>query len=153
MKKWIVSMLAMAVMAVADEAKSVVFDLTTGNRATFEKKVLKGIVYNKSYYEGKLQELHVAVVIHGDAYKFFVKNPAVSPFNQDKELKSVHTAFAKRLATLAKMYDVTFLMCDAGRKKLKIDAKNLYPFVKLVATSTVGLIDKESEGYAYVPIH
>lgn len=153
MKRWIAGLLVVVVMAVADEGKSVVFDLTTGSAKTFEKKVLKGIVYNKSYYEGKLQELDVAVVIHGDAYKFFVKKPSLSPFKADAELAKVHADFAKRLATLAKMYDVTFLMCDSGRKKLKIDAKNLYPFVELVATSTVGLIDKESEGYAYVPVN
>ncbi len=152
MKKWFLMVLALCVAAVADESRSVVFDLTTGSVKTFEKKVLKGIVYNKSYYEGKPQELDVAVVIHGDAYKFFVKNPARSPFRADSELAKVHAGFAKRLATLANMYDVTFLMCDSGRKKLKIDAKNLYPFVRLVATSTVGLIDMQADGYAYVPI-
>ena len=152
MKKWILLFLITGSLVASEESKSVVFDLTTGSVEQFEKSVLKGIVYHKSIYESRLQELHVAVVIHGDAYKFFIKNPAKSPFQKEKMLNSVHTAFAKRLASLAKIYDVAFLMCDAGRNRLRIDPKNLYPFVKLISTSTVGLIDKQHAGYAYVPI-
>ena len=132
--------------------KKVVFDLTTGNIKTFEKKVLSGIAHQKSYYESNLEELHVAVVIHGDAYKFFIKDLTHSPFKDDAQLIKEQQQLGKRLSTMADTYDVEFLMCEAGMKSLKIGKENIYSFVKTVPNSTIGLINKQNEGYAYIPI-
>ncbi|MDD5718002.1 MAG: DsrE family protein [Sulfuricurvum sp.] len=152
MKKWLL-ILALAGSLWAEEGvKQVAFDLTTGDIETFEKKVLQGIAYHKSYYEGKLEKLEVAVVIHGKAYKFFVKDLKHSPFNKDQKLLAVHDELAKRIAALAHTYEVEFLMCEATMKKLGIDKSNVYDFVKLTPNSTIGLIDKQNDHYAYIPI-
>jgi len=37
-------------------------------------------------------------------------------------------------------------------KKKKLDRKDIYDFVEIIPTSTIGLIDKQSEGFAYIPI-
>jgi intracellular sulfur oxidation DsrE/DsrF family protein len=153
MMKHIILFLALFGLLFAEEGvKKVVFDLTAGNVKTFEKKVISGIAHQKGYYEGKLEELQVAVVIHGDAYKFFVNDLAISPFKNDKELVAAKADLAKRIAALSDTYEVEFLMCEVGMNSHKINKNNLYKFVKLVATSTVGLIDKQQEGYAYIPI-
>lgn len=135
-----------------DNLKKVVFDLTSGSIEVFEKKVLSGIALHKSYYEGKLEELQVAVVVHGDAYKFFLKDISASQYKNDAELVKKNVSLSKRINSLSDIYEVEFLMCESGVNKHKINKNNIYDNVKLVRTSTVGLIDKQIDGYAYVPI-
>ena len=60
--------------------------------AKFEKNILKGIVANKNYYEGKLRELEV-VVIHGGAYRFFVKKIENTIFKTDVKLSKEYAEF------------------------------------------------------------
>jgi intracellular sulfur oxidation DsrE/DsrF family protein len=152
MKIWLI-VLSLSILLNAEEGlKKVVFELTTGDQIGFEQKVLNGIVKNKNYYESKMEELEVAVVIHGDAYKFFIKDLSSSPYKDDCELKAAHESFALRLKSSAENYKVKFLMCQAGMNNLNISKDNIYDFVSLVPTSTIGLIDKQSEGYVYVPI-
>jgi len=140
-------------LAHAEEGvKSVVYDLTTADMKVFEKKVLSGIAYTKSHYEANLQELQATVVIHGGAYKFFIEDLSSSPYKDDAQLNKAHKELAKRLASMAEIYDVEFLMCKVGMDKNKIDKSTLYKFVKIVPNSTIGLIDKQNEGFAYIPI-
>jgi len=109
MKKWLLILALSGILFAEEGVKQVVFDLNTGDIATFEKKVLQGIVFEKNYYEGKLEKLDVAVVIHGDAYKFFVKDLKNSPYKNDATLVKVHDDLAKRIATMANTYEVEFL--------------------------------------------
>ena len=151
MKK-IALLLLLALALHAEQTMKVVIDLTTGDLHTFESKILKGIVAHKTYYEGKLKTLDVAVVIHGNAYKFFVKDPAHSPFKADAALLKASGELAKRIAVLADTYDVAFLMCQSGMEAKKLETKNVYDFVKTVPNAGIGLIDKQNEGYAYLPV-
>jgi intracellular sulfur oxidation DsrE/DsrF family protein len=99
-----------------------------------------------------MQALDLAVVIHGNANKFFVKNLSTTPYKKERELLSVQESFEKRLRSLANNYNVKFYICQAGLSQLKIANDNIYDFVTVVETSTIGLIDRQSEGYSYVPI-
>jgi len=130
----------------------VVYDLTTANVAQFEKNILKGVVMNKTHYENNLQELEVSVVIHGGAYRFFVKDLQTSIFKDDKTLQKVFASLQKRIASLADTYDVEFLMCGAAMPRNKLTKKDIVEFVTIVPNSTIGLIDKQNEGYAYIPV-
>jgi len=133
-------------------SKKVVFDLTTGNLKTFEQRILSGVARYTAAYEGNLQEFKAVVVIHGDAYKFFVKDLAHSPFKEQHELVEVNSELKKRITSAKEIYGVEFLMCEANMKKAKLSQKDIYPFVKLVPSSTMGLIEKQNEGYAYIPV-
>ncbi len=140
MKKLLVFLLfGWYVLAFCDDAFKVVYDLTTKDQQKIERNILKGVVFNKNYYEKTFQELEVAVVIHGDAYKFFFQN------YHDKEL-------LKRLQSLHDNYDVEFLMCNAGLLKLHKSKKDIVSFVKLIPNSTLGLIEKQNSGFAYIPV-
>lgn len=152
MKKLLLLLAFFSFLNAEEGIKKVVFDLTTGDLKVFEKKVLSGIAHQKSYYEGKMEELQAAVVIHGDAYKFFVKDVSSSPFKDDKELQKESAQLATRISSLVETYDVEFLMCNAGMKSQNIKKENIFSFVKIVPNSTIGLIDKQNEGYAYIPI-
>ncbi len=152
MKKIILLLTLIGMLHADEDVAKVVFDLTTSNLQTFEQKVLKGIAVHKAHYEGNLKELEVAVVIHGGAYKFFVKDPANSPFNSNKELIEAHSELEKRIASMSDTYEVTFLMCKAALPKNKLQEKDIYTFVTMVPNSTIGLIDKQNEGFSYIPI-
>lgn len=137
-----------------DEAitKKVVFDLTTGNLKTFEQRILSGVARYTAYYEGHMQEFDAVVVIHGDAYRFFVKDLAHSPYKNEKKLVAANKDLKKRIEAAVDIYNVELLMCEANMKKAGLTEKEIYPFVKLVPSSTMGLIDKQNEGYAYIPV-
>jgi intracellular sulfur oxidation DsrE/DsrF family protein len=154
MKK-IVLLLALlgAVLQANDETARVVYDLTTSNMAKFEKNILKGIAVNKAHYEGNLKELEVVVVIHGGAYRFFVKDINNSVFHTDLKLVKAYPELKKRIASMADTYEVTFLMCKAAMPKHKLNAEDIVQFVTLVPNSTIGLIDKQNEGFAYIPVN
>jgi len=137
----------------AQENPKVVIDLTTGDLHTFESKILKGIVAHKTYFESRLKELDVAVIIHGNAYKFFVKDPLHSPFKTDKALVAASAELKKRIASLAETYDVAFLMCRSGMEKKRLTPESVYGFVSLVPNAGIGLIEKQNEGYAYLPVN
>ena len=134
------------------DSKKLVIDLTTGDITQFEKKVLKGIVAHKNHYENALQELDVAVVIHGGAYKFFVKDLDATTFKGDEALQKVFQEIKTRTQAMSDTYDVEFLMCGVGMKKHKLQKNQLAEYVKVVPNSTIGLIDKQNDGYAYLPI-
>jgi len=130
----------------------VVYDLTTKNLATFERKILKAIVANKAHYEASLRELEVTVVIHGGAYRFFTIDPKKSIFKEDTSLIKDYKSLAKRIKSMIDNYEVEFLMCGAAMPKNKLKTKDIYGFVKIIPNSTIGLIDKQNEGYAYIPV-
>ena len=152
MKKIVLFLAIFGLLQADDETAKVVYDLTTSNIAKFEKNILKGIAINKAHYEGNLKELEVAVVIHGGAYRFFVKEIKNTIFKSDKKLVANYVELKKRVETMSDTYDVEFIMCKAAMKKNKLEPKDIVTFVKLVPNSTIGLIDKQNEGYAYIPV-
>ncbi len=152
MRALIILLVFLRMLQADDSVVKVAFDLTTSDLQVFERKVLKGVAVHKAHYEGTLKELEVAVVIHGGAYKFFVKDTKHPLLSKEKELLEAHNALSKRIASLNETYEVKFLMCAAGMNKNKLEKKDIYDFVEVVPTSTVGLIDKQNEGFAYIPI-
>lgn len=153
MKKFILLLLITMGIAYAEESNAkVVYDLTTKSTADFERRILSAIVKNKSYYEGKLRELDVVLVVHGGAYRFFVKDPANTEYKDDKALMEKYQDLAKRIKTLATTYEVEILLCGAGMPKHKLEQKDMYDFVEIIPNSTIGLIDNQNDGYAYVPV-
>lgn len=153
MKKIICMLLiSISILQAQEDSAKIVYDLTTKDLSNFELRILKATVANKAYYESTLRELDVAVVIHGDAYKFFIKDPEHSKFKDDKALVSTYKTLAKRIETLAKTYDVQFFICGVGVRKHGFGRKDIYDFVKFIPNSTIGLIDKQNEGFAYVPV-
>ena len=129
-----------------------VLDLTTSDVSKFERTILKGISINKANYESQFKELEVVVVIHGGAYKFFVKDLLSSPFKDDKKLLKFTKEFAIRIKSLHDTYDVKFLICKSGMDSRGINKENIFDFVELIPNAMMGLIDTQNNGFAYVPV-
>lgn len=152
MKKILILLsLTLSFLHAESESIKVVYDLTTSNVTKFEKYILKGIVMNSEHYHSQLKELEVSVVIHGGAYKYFVKDLPATSFKNDTNLSKVYTELKKRVATLADTYDVEFLMCRAGMKKNRLIKKDIVEYVTIIPNASIGLIDKQNEGFAYLP--
>ena len=152
MKKILLLLLTLSTLMFAEISAKVVYDLTTQNQKDFERKILKAIVANKAYYEGKLQELDVTVVIHGGAYRYFTVDPAKTEYKTDKALLANYAELKKRIKSMSDTYDVEFLMCEVGMLKHGLKAKDIVSYVKIIPNSTIGLIDRQNEGYAYIPV-
>jgi intracellular sulfur oxidation DsrE/DsrF family protein len=153
MKKLVyVLMILLTVLHAEDKSAKVVYDLTTKELSNFELRILNATVKNKSYYEAQLRELDVAVIIHGGAYRFFLKAPQKSEYKDNQALIANYQDLAKRIKTLSETYDVEFLLCGVGAQKHHIEQKDLYDFVKIIPNASIGLIDKQNAGYAYVPV-
>lgn len=154
MKKIIIIFFAIVELLKADEdLLKLVLDLTTSDVHKFEKTILKGVSLNKAYYESKFKELEVVVIIHGGAYKFFIKNLASSPFKDDKKLSKVAKEFSVRIKSLAQTYEVKFLICEAGMDKHQLKKEDVYDYVKLIPNAMIGLIDTQNDGFAYIPVN
>ena len=153
MKK-IILLLSLTFTLLFAEEKSlkIVYDLTTKDMAKFERKILSAIAANKSHYEKSFRDLDVAVVIHGAAYRFFLIDPSKSVYKDDKALLAKHKDLAKRIKSMVENYDVTFLMCAVGMRENKLTPKDVFKFIKSTPNGSIGLIDKQNEGYAYLPV-
>lgn len=132
--------------------RKAVFDLTTGKMKTFEQRILSGVARYTAHYQGQMEEFDAVVVIHGDAFKFFVKDLANSPYKDQTELVKANNDLKTRIAAASDIYNVKFLMCEANMLKAKLKQEDIYPFVKIVPSSSMGLIEKQNEGYAYIPV-
>ena len=141
-----------AVQAEEEVVKKVVYNLTTGDIKKFERELIGGIIAHTTYYQNKLEALEVQVIIHGDSYKFFMKDLNNTAYVNQPKLVEKKEALEKRLGTLAKQYDVKFLVCEAGVIKRKFNKKAFYPFVSMVHNAAIGLIDAQNSGYAYLGI-
>lgn len=137
----------------AEGTKKVVYDVTTGSFEKFTQVIASGIVFQKNHYESKMEDLQAIVVIHGEAYRYFLKSLNNTPYTNDKVLDKNHSELIKRLESLNKYYGVKFEICGIGMRKRQIKEDQVLPFVEIIPSSTTGLIDAQDTGYAYVPVN
>ncbi len=152
-KKILISTFILAIFFIAKgEERKAVIDLTTGDIKKFELYLLSGLAANINHYKNSLIDVDVVVVIHGDAYKFFLKDLSKSPYKDEKQLQNRQYEIYQRLKSLHDIYNVKFQICKAGLKSRNIPLENVYSFVKPVPTVFIALVDLQNKGYAYFPI-
>ena len=130
----------------------VVYDLRTGDGKLLYAK-LQSLKAVANHYIEKKSDYKIAVVIGGDAYKFFVDDLQFSPYDKDAELKTLKPKIEPKIKELAEVYDVNFTMCDVGIEYRAIPEDSLYEFVEAKETRNIYLIEFQNDGYAYIPIH
>ncbi len=135
--------------AFSQDVHRVVVDFRSGDIREFEGFLLKGLSSNIQHYRDRLEELKVVVVIHGNGYKFFIKNLQKSPYS-DEELMKRQKEFKERLENLVKFYGVRFEICSLGLKARGISEDNIYDFVKSVYSALESLVNWQNRGYAYI---
>ena len=130
----------------------VVYDLRTGDAKKISSQI-KSLKAVANHYIEKKNDYKIAVVIGGDAYKFFVDDLQFSPYDKDAELIALKPKIGLGLRELAEVYDVNFTICDVGIEYRAIPEDSLYDFVEAKQTRSIYLIEFQNDGYAYIPIH
>jgi intracellular sulfur oxidation DsrE/DsrF family protein len=134
------------------ETKKVVVDLTTGGMESFTTRFLGGVPGTVDYFAAQGNRVDVAVVIHGDAYKFFVANLENTQYGVDEKLAANQESIHRRLAEIQKKYNIKFEMCQTGMHSKGILTQDIYPFVTPIKSAMIGLVKWQNAGYAYIPV-
>lgn len=135
------------------ETKKIMIDLKTGDFESFDKAFLNGLPGTIDYFSSQGETVEVAVVIHGDAYKFFVQNLNNTSYGMDESLVKHQESIQQRLEEMLKKYRIHLEVCMSGMHKRGILSEDLYPFVTPIKSAMVGLAKWQNEEYAYVPLH
>ena len=136
--------------SLSQEIEKVVIDFRSGDINRFENYILKGLAQNIQHYREELKDLKVVVVVHGNGYKFFIKDLERSPYREDKVLRKKQKELKERIENLVKFYNVRFEICSIGLKTRGISEDNIYPFVKPVFSALKGIVRWQNKGYAYM---
>lgn len=134
------------------ETKKIMVDLKTGNLDAFTTQFLVGVPGTADYFIAQGDSVEIAVVIHGDAYKFFVQNLENTQYGVDQSLVENQEKLHKRLLEIIGKYKMTLEICQVGMNKRGILTEDIYPFVKPIKSAMVGLVKWQSKGYAYIPL-
>ncbi|WP_294913553.1 DsrE family protein [Sulfuricurvum sp. UBA5598] len=134
------------------ETKKIVVDLTTGSMESFTTRFLGGVPGTIDYFAAQGNRVEVAVVIHGDAYKFFVEKLENTQYGVDEKLAADQESIHKRLAEIQKKYNITFEMCQTGMHAKGILTQDIYPFVTPIKSAMIGLVKWQNAGYAYIRV-
>ncbi len=153
-KHLLVGLLLTSITAFASaEERKLVYDLKLGNAERIVGYLFDDIKYNAAYYAEHGIEFKAAVVISGQAYKFFVEDIERSPYKDDPELPAIQAKFRPILEALVEDYDVEFNMCVVGMERQGLTTDLLYPFVAAEKSQPIYLTDYQTAGYAYLPLH
>ncbi|MDD5359190.1 MAG: DsrE family protein [Sulfurovaceae bacterium] len=146
-----VSLLLSAFAFAQQPTQKVVVDLTTGDAKTITSHFIKGFANTLGHFQKNGSDVDTVVVIHGDAYRFFVQKLEQSPYSNDQELKKRQQEFLAGFTMLMKKYHVRFEVCSEGMKARKLDKDIFYSFVYPVPSAQISLIEWQNRGYAYLP--
>jgi len=152
MRLALILLLLAATFAFADTKKFVI-DLKTGDMDSFNNQLLVGVPGTIDYFTAQGDKVEVAVVVHGESYKFFVENLDNTQYGMDKALAERQDAIRKRLVEIEKKYHIRMEICMNGMHRKGILSEDLYPFVTPIKSAMVGLVKWQNAGYAYVPVH
>ncbi len=132
--------------------KKIVFDLTSGDMETFGARFLGGVPGTIQYWKHSGDEVEAVVVIHGDAYKFFIANLDHTRYALDEKLVARHDEIRRKLDEIRSRHPIRFEICQTGMGRKGILSEDIYPYVTPIKSAMIGLSGWQNEGYAYIPI-
>jgi hypothetical protein len=135
------------------DTKKFMIDLKTGDMEVFSNQLLVGVPGIVDYFSAQGDTVEVAVVIHGESYKFFIKNLENTQYGLDKSLVEHQDVIHKRLEEIEKKYKIHFEICMVGMHRKGILTEDIYPFVTPIKSAMVGLVKWQNAGFAYIPIY
>ncbi|MEW5832230.1 MAG: DsrE family protein [Campylobacterota bacterium] len=133
--------------------KKFVVDLTTGETPTLMTRFFGGVPGTADHFVAQGDRVEIAVVIHGEAYKYFVRNLENTQYGVDEKLAADQESILQRLEAMRKKYNITFEVCQSGMHRKGILTEDLYPFVRPIPSAMIGLVKWQNEGYSYIPVH
>jgi len=151
MKKVFILLTVLSSLVFATEYK-VVFDLMSGDANKISKNLITNIALLKEHYKKQDDTLKVAVVISGDAYKFFVEDIAHSPYASSPNQDLINHELEPRFKQLVNQ-GTEFKVCAKGMASRGITEVSLYDYAVPAFNKTAALIEYQNAGYAYIPLN
>lgn len=132
--------------------EKIIVDLTTGNIDTVKSRFIKGVANTTNHFKQKGSAVETVVIIHGEAYRYFIKDLDSSKYSTEIELHDSQQELRKGFENLTQKYKIRFEVCSVGMKKNQLTSDMFYDFVHVVPSAQISLIEWQNKGYAYLPI-
>lgn len=147
-----VFLVMLTVLCFGEVHHKIMVNLTTGDQEKFFSHFLGGVKGTTEFFCQKGENVDTVVVIHGEAYKFFVEHLENTQYGTDPKLADAQETIHQKLMELFQKYNVRFEVCRIGMNGKGILTQDIYPFVVPINSAMIGLVKWQNEGYAYVPV-
>ncbi len=136
----------------ADESdKKVVYHCDFGNPSRVDA-MLRNIYNLVNYYTTNGISYDVRVVSNSACVQFLLKDKKGTKFATKKLPPKLAQSIDERMQSLADGYDVKFEQCSITLKRTKIPISKLKPFVRIVNSGQVRVVELQDKGYAYIKV-
>lgn len=152
--RFLLASLLIGTFAFAEKpTQKIIVDLTTGNIETVKSRFIKGVANTIDHFKERGDTVETVVIIHGEAYRYFVRDLDGSRYSTEIELYNNQKELLDGFAKLSQKYHIRFEVCSVGMKKNQLTHKMFYEFVHLSPSAQISLVEWQNKGYAYLPIH
>jgi len=135
----------------SDELRKAVYHCDFGNAKRMDA-MLRNIYNLVNYYTTNGIPYDVRVVSNSACVQFLLKDRKGTKFASHKIPPKLAKSINERMQSLVDGYDVKFEQCSITLKRTHIPKSKLKPFVKLISSGQVRIVELESQGYAYIKV-
>ncbi len=134
-----------------DDEKKAVYHCDFGNPKRMDA-MLRNIYNLVNYYTTNGISYDVRVVANSACVQFLLKDRKGTRFASNNIPPKLEKSIRERMQSLVDAYDVKFEQCSITLKRTNIDKKKLKPFVGIINSGQVRVVELQSKGYAYIKV-
>ena len=114
--------------------------------------MLRNIYNLVNYYTVNGISYDVRVVSNSACVQFLLKDRKGTKFAKNQIPAKLQNSITERMQSLVDGYDVKFEQCSITLKRTNTPASKLKPFVKIINSGQVRVVDLQEKGYAYIKV-
>ncbi len=135
-----------------DEAeKKVVYHCDFANPKRMDA-MLRNIYNLVNYYTVNGISYDVRVVSNSACIQFLLKDRKGTKFEKSQIPEKLEKSITDRMQSLVDGYDVKFEQCSITLKRTNTPSSKLKPFVKIINSGQVRVVELQEKGYAYIKV-
>ncbi len=139
------------VKATDDTDKKVVYHCDFAEPSRVDA-MLRNIYNLVNYYTTEGISYDVRVVSNSACVQFLLKDRKGTKFAASNIPPKLAKSIDERMQSLVDGYDVKFEQCSITLKRAKIPISKLKPFVKIINSGQVRVVELQEKGYAYIKV-
>lgn len=139
------------VKASSDVERKAVYHCDFGNPKRMDA-MLRNIYNLVNYYTTKGISYDVRVVSNSACVQFLLKDRKGTKFESKKIPPKLEKSIRERMQSLVDGYDVKFEQCSITLERTNTPKSKLKPFVSIVNSGQVRVVELEDKGYAYIKV-
>ncbi len=114
--------------------------------------MLRNIYNLVNYYTVNGISYDVRVVSNSACVQFLLKDRKGTKFAKHQIPEKLEKSIRERMQSLVDGYDVKFEQCSITLKRTNTPASKLKPFVKIINSGQVRIVELQEKGYAYIKV-